>query len=250
MNYCASIPAYRQRTCVSPSDSATSNFARQVRPLAIFAPWSELSTSSRNQNCGAATTSCWPTFVASLFPHGGFGSLIVSGNLSRDGATFYASRILSFLPDITTKTIQAPMRKCVFYEDLMMYRDSRRKVEILLDQRRCRYCGNRLGTSGNICWVQSSGVKATFVQKGRYRHRKREWELETWQTPLPARIEVALPDNITIKSPMPEKPIIVLESLPTPLSKFEFAWKLRRLERDQLRESAMDLESRVILTFP
>jgi hypothetical protein len=34
-----------------------------------------------------------------LFPYGGFGSILVTGERSRDGQTFFARRILSFLPE-------------------------------------------------------------------------------------------------------------------------------------------------------
>jgi hypothetical protein len=50
-----------------------------------------------------------------LFPCGGFGSLLVAGDLSRDGKTFYASRILSFRPEQNFKQLQAPVRKITFY---------------------------------------------------------------------------------------------------------------------------------------
>src|SRR5215813_7027595 len=33
-----------------------------------------------------------------LFPYGGFGSLLASGERSRDGKTFFARRIIAFLP--------------------------------------------------------------------------------------------------------------------------------------------------------
>src|SRR5208337_3492467 len=35
-----------------------------------------------------------------IFPYGGFGSLLVAGEPSRDGATFFASRIIAFSPDL------------------------------------------------------------------------------------------------------------------------------------------------------
>src|SRR5271165_2420850 len=35
-----------------------------------------------------------------VFPYGGFGSLLVAGEPSRDGATFFARRIIAFSPDL------------------------------------------------------------------------------------------------------------------------------------------------------
>jgi hypothetical protein len=39
-------------------------------------------------------------------------------------------------------------------------------------------------------------VQGTFVQMGKYRHRRGEWHLIKWETALPSRIEVKLPANM------------------------------------------------------
>ncbi|PYU18127.1 MAG: hypothetical protein DMG32_26640, partial [Acidobacteria bacterium] len=77
---------------------------------------------------------CWGGRFVSVFPCGGFGSLVVAGDLSRDCKTFYASRILSFHPERNFKQLQAPVRKITFYEDHAIYRDSRHRIEVLFDQ--------------------------------------------------------------------------------------------------------------------
>jgi len=98
-----------------------------------------------------------------LFPYGGFGSLLAAGDISHDGSTFYASRILSFLPEQEFKHFRAPLRKVAFYNDRAIYRDSRRKLEVLFDQ-----------TSLPLLWDSSwnpwkhllgakIGLKATFL---------------------------------------------------------------------------------------
>ncbi len=98
-----------------------------------------------------------------LFPYGGFGSLLAAGDISHDGSTFYASRILSFLPEQKFKHFRAPLRKVAFYNDRAIYRDSRRKLEVLFDQ-----------TSLPLLWDSSwnpwkhllgakIGLKATFL---------------------------------------------------------------------------------------
>ena len=70
-----------------------------------------------------------------FFPHSGFGSLLVAGDRSRDGTTFYASRVLSFLPEQRMRRMRVPLRKCAFYDDdRAIYRDARRKCQIILDQ--------------------------------------------------------------------------------------------------------------------
>src|SRR5215831_736260 len=70
--------------------------------------------------------------VPALFPYGGFGSIVVAGQLSPDRETFFASRILSFLPEYRTRRFRAPLRKVEFLNDRAVYRDSQRKVEIFL----------------------------------------------------------------------------------------------------------------------
>jgi hypothetical protein len=136
-----------------------------------------------------------PTSPA-LFPYGGFGSLLVAGNISRDGSTFYASRILSFLPEQKFKHFRAPLRRVAFYNDHAIYRDSRRKLEVLLDQ-------TSLPLQWDSSWNQwkhllgtKIGLKATFIQSGKYQQRGGAWHLAQWETALPSRIEVALPSNI------------------------------------------------------
>lgn len=130
------------------------------------------------------------------FPYHGFGSLLVEGSRSRDGATFFASRILSFRPRQSLKTIRALLRHCTFYKDIALFRDARRKLEVPLDS-----CV--LPLSWEPSWnrwkhllgVQAE-IKAAFVQTGEYRYSRGSWELKTRETALPSRTEVELPDNV------------------------------------------------------
>jgi hypothetical protein len=84
----------------------------------------------------------------------------------------------------------------VFYDQLALYRDVRRKLEIQLDQAAMPLLWD---TSWNQ-WKHLLGatirVKATFIQSRKYRHRKGNWELMTWGTALPSGIVVTLPENI------------------------------------------------------
>lgn len=131
-----------------------------------------------------------------LFPYGGFGSLLVMGDRSRDGTTFYASRILAFLPAQTIAQVRVSLRKCNFYRDRAIYRDARRKSEIVFDQ-----CA--LPLAWDPSWNQwkhllgaKAIVEAAFIQSGKYQRRADTWHLLRWQTALPSRIEVTLPANI------------------------------------------------------
>jgi hypothetical protein len=132
-----------------------------------------------------------------LFPHDGFGTLLVTGDPSRVGTTFYASRVLSFLPEYMMKRVQVPLRNCTFYEDTAVYRDVRRKLEITFDQA-------VLPLSWDSSWNQwkhllgaKVSVEAAFIQCGKCQHRDNAWRLVTWGKALPSRIAVTLPANIT-----------------------------------------------------
>ena len=131
-----------------------------------------------------------------VFPYGGFGSLLVDGNLSKDGKAFYASRILSFRPEQNFKQLQAPVRKITFYGDHAIFRDSRHRIEVHFDQA-------SLPMSWDSSWNQwkhllgaKVGVNAPFIQSGKYQHRAGTWHFVKWETALPSRLEVALPSNI------------------------------------------------------
>jgi hypothetical protein len=131
-----------------------------------------------------------------LFPYGGFGSLLAAGDISRDGSAFYASRILAFLPGQEFKYFRAPLRKVAFYDDRAIYRDSRRKLEVLFDQASLPLLWDSSWNQWKHLLGAKIGVKATFVQSGKYQHRSGAWHLTQWETALPSRVEVALPSTI------------------------------------------------------
>jgi len=176
---------------------------RMIELRAARAPAGELRTLERAFNIlgRPELRACYDALLRdpaspALFPYGGFGSLLVAGNRLRDGTAFYASRILSFLPEQSTRFMQVPLRKCAFYNDRAIYRDVRRKCEIMFDQ-------SALPLSWDSTWNQwkhllgiKVGVKAAFIQSGKYQRRGEAWRLVKWETALPSRIEVALPVNI------------------------------------------------------
>jgi hypothetical protein len=82
-----------------------------------------------------------------LFPYGRFGSF-----RSRDGQTFFAARILAFRPEMRRRRFRAPLRRFDFQSKIAVYRDARRKLEVLVDQAAMPSSGTRHGISGNTCW--------------------------------------------------------------------------------------------------
>ena len=136
-----------------------------------------------------------PTSPA-LFPYGGFGSLLVAGDISRDGSTFYASRILSFLPEQKFKHFRAPLRKLTFYADHAILRNSHRKLEVFFDQTSLPLLWDSSWNQWKHLLGAKIGLKATFVQSAKYQQHAGAWHLARWETALPSRVEVALPVNI------------------------------------------------------
>jgi hypothetical protein len=131
-----------------------------------------------------------------LFPYGGFGCLLVAGETSRDGTTFFASRILAFLPQQKVQRIQAPLRQVAFYDDHAVYLDSRSKREILIDQASLPLAWDCTWNQWKHLLPSKLSIRATFVQSGKYRQRSGEWQLLKWQTAVPSRTEVTLPPTI------------------------------------------------------
>jgi hypothetical protein len=128
-----------------------------------------------------------------VFPYGGFGSLLVSGERSHDGRTFFARRILAFSPERRQHTFHLSLRHCDFYDDQALGRDVRRKLELWFDPAVL----HTLWDSSWNQWKHMLGAKmeveGTFVQSGKYRKHRDEWELVHWETALPSRLAIKLP---------------------------------------------------------
>ena len=130
-----------------------------------------------------------------VFPYGGFGSLVVAGEPSRDGETFFARRILAFSPDLRRRRFHVTLRRCDFYDDRALCRDMRRKLEFWLDPAALHTLWDRTWNQWKHLLGTKIEVEGTFVQSGKYRKRRGEWELVTWETALPSRLEVKLPPD-------------------------------------------------------
>src|SRR6267378_1453453 len=188
---------------VSPAELRLAFKLRTLELRTTHAPTGDLRALERAFNVLARPELCAcydallndPTSPA-LFPYGGFGSLLVAGDISRDGSTFYASRILSFLPEQKFKHFRAALRKVAYYDDRAIYRDSRRKLEVLFDQTSLPLLWDSSWNQWKHLLGTKIGLKATFIQSGKYQQRGGAWNLAQWETAPPSRIEVALPSNI------------------------------------------------------
>jgi hypothetical protein len=130
-----------------------------------------------------------------VFPYGGFGSLLVAGEPSRDGQTFFARRILSFSPELQRRRFHVPLRRCDFHDDRALCRDVRRKLEFWLDPAALHTLWDRTWNQWKHLLGTRIEVEGTFVQSGKYRQHRGEWGLVTWETALPSRLQVKLPDD-------------------------------------------------------
>jgi hypothetical protein len=134
--------------------------------------------------------------AAALFPYGGFGALLAVGELSPDRETFFAKKILSFLPDRRVWRFRAPLRKIEFFDGYAIYRDSRRKAEVILDSISLPLPFDSTWNQWRHLVSTKIGVAATFVKSGKYRLRSGEWYLVNWETALPSRLKITLPADV------------------------------------------------------
>jgi len=134
-----------------------------------------------------------------IFPYGGFGSLFVAGESSRDGETFFARRILTFSPDLRRRRFHVPLRRCEFYDDRALCRDVRRKLTFWLDPAALHTLWDRTWNQWKHLLGTKIEVGGTFVQSGKYRKRSEKWELITCETALPSRLEVKLPPDFHLQ---------------------------------------------------
>ena len=145
---------------------------------------------------------CYDSFLADdmamlPFPYGGEGDILVAGDLSKDGSTFFARAILSYKPTTSRKRLKIRLRSFEFLPDRLGFLESRRKLEVWLDSGLLN--GFRWDTSWNNWkhWLRSAiELDATFVNSARYRYGKGEWQVRSWWTALPSRIALTVPEGL------------------------------------------------------
>lgn len=135
--------------------------------------------------------------AATIFPYGGFGLILVEGDLSQDGTAFFASAILAFRPDVKLRKFSVLLRQCEFLADRVVCRDPRRRIEVSLD------AGLLGGLRWDLTWNQwrqwlksRIEVDAAFVQSGKYQFASGEWKLRKWLSALPSRLRVSVPEKL------------------------------------------------------
>lgn len=199
-------PPFYQLLRVNPKVSPTElRLAFKLRTLELHtarAPVGDMRAAERAFNILAhpELRACYDALLndplsPAVFPYGGFGSLVVAGDRSRDGSMFYASRVLSFLPERKFRHFRAPLRRVEFHNDHAIYRDSRHKLEVFFDRASLPLLWDPSWNQWKHLLGTKISIKATFIQSGKYQQRAGAWHLVQWQTALPSGIEVALPAN-------------------------------------------------------
>ncbi|MBI3646557.1 MAG: hypothetical protein HY233_11410, partial [Acidobacteriales bacterium] len=88
-----------------------------------------------------------------------------------------------------------PLRQCDFYDDRALCRDARRKLEFWLDPALLHILWESTWNRWKHLLATKMEVDATFVPSCKYRKRRGEWELVSWETALPSRLHVKLPPD-------------------------------------------------------
>ena len=189
---------------------------------------------------------CYDSLLAdreapAIFPYGGFGSLLVAGEPARDGKTFFARRILAFSPDLTRRRFHIPLRKCDFYDDHALCRDARRKLEFWLDPLALQIHWDRAWNQWKHLLGSKIEVEGTFVQAGKYRKRNGEWDLVTWETAVPSRLEVKLPADFPAQMETAKATYHRLGQYSRALDQVRLLLEHRAVERTELQRICAEL---------
>ena len=84
-------------------------------------------------------------------------------------------------------------------------------------------------------------LRGTFVQMGKYRHRRGEGHLMKWETALPSRIEVKLPADIAVQIETARKSYHRFGEFADALAKSRARIEREPLEREHLRSLCWNL---------
>ncbi|HLY62539.1 MAG TPA: hypothetical protein VKV95_17495 [Terriglobia bacterium] len=179
--------------------------------------------------------------VPALLSFSGFGSIVVSGERSRDGQTFFVRRIVSFIPEHRQRRFHAPLRKFDFYNDHALYRDARRRLEVLVDPALVPLVWDATWNQWKHLLGAKVEIKATFVEIGNYRRRCGAWHLVKWETALPSRIEVKLPADIADQIETARKTYHRFGQFSDALDRIRVRIQREPVERDELRRLCWDL---------
>ena len=154
---------------------------------------------------------------------------------------FFARRILAFSPDLRRRRFHVPLRKCDFYDDRALCRDMRRKLEFWLDPAVLHTLWDRTWNQWKHLLGTKIEVEGTFVQSGKYRKRREEWELVTWETALPSRLEVKLPPDFHLQMEAAKTTYHRFGQYSRALDQIRLCLEHRAVERAELQRMCSEL---------
>lgn len=132
------------------------------------------------------------------FPYAASGDCVVAGQLAKDGETFFADSILAFKPNVQPKRFEVLLRQCEFLPDRILFRDSKRKVEIWLDAGLLE--GLRWDSTWNNWkpWLRSRiAVASDFVEAPKVHFEDGDRVVTSWWIALPSRVSVTMPASLS-----------------------------------------------------
>ena len=176
-----------------------------------------------------------------IFPYGGFGSLLVAGEPSRDGQTFFARRVIAFSPELRRRRFRLALRRCEFYDGRALCRDVRRKLEFWLDPAILHTVWDPTWNQWKHLLETKIEVEGTFVQSGKYRMRRGAWNLVTWETALPSRLEIKLPSDFQQQLEKAQRTYHRFGQYSRPLDQIRLHLEHRAVERAELERMCLEL---------
>jgi hypothetical protein len=117
----------------------------------------------------------------------------------------------------------------------------RRKLEFWLDPAVLHTVWDRTWNQWKHLLGTSIQVEGTFVQSGKYRKRHGDWELVTWETALPSRLEVKLASDFQQQLEIARSTYHRFGQYSRALDQIRFHLEHRAIERRELERICSDL---------
>ena len=130
------------------------------------------------------------------FPYSGFGSLQIRGGRTPDSRVFFANRILAFMPERRLRKVPVALRKLDYFDDYAVLRDHNRKLEVLIDHQLLPIRWDPTWSQWRHHITATVEISADFIRTGHYRKHGGEWKLTQWETALPSRTELEMPEGL------------------------------------------------------
>lgn len=130
------------------------------------------------------------------FPYSGFGSLLLQGERVTENGVFFANRILAFMPERRLRKVPVALRKLDYFDDFAILRDRNRKLEVLIDHQLLPIRWDPTWSQWRHLITATVEISADFIHTGRYRRRGGDWKLIEWETALPSRTELEMPEGL------------------------------------------------------